>query len=73
MLMGMSQSPDWAQGALEEVLQDLFQHYVECFIDDVALFTPTSADPWNDHLQLTNEVLYRQQQHDYPINPQKCA
>ncbi len=69
----MSKSPDWAQGALGEVLQGLLQHSVECFIDDVALFTAiSSADPWNDHLQLINEVLYRLQQHGYQINPQKC-
>ena len=37
--MGMTQSPDWAQGALEEVLQDLLHDFVECFIHDVALFT----------------------------------
>ena len=72
--MGMSQSPDWAQGALEEVLSDLLQHSVECFIDDVAIFTPQSSpDPWKDHLQMLHEVLHRLQQNGFQINPQKCS
>ena len=72
--MGMSQSPDWSQGTLEEVLQDLLQHSVECFIDDIALFTPqTSTDPWNDHLVLLNDVLTRLQNHGFQINPKKCS
>lgn len=71
--MGMSQSPDWAQGALEEVLQDLLQHSVECFIDDVAIFTPQSVtDPWTEHMTLLNNVLTRLREHGYQINPQKC-
>lgn len=72
--MGMSQSPDWAQGALEEVLDDLLQHSVECFIDDVAMFTPrTSTTPWTDHLTLLNDVLSCLQAHGYQINPNKCS
>ena len=72
--MGMTQSPDWAQGALEEVMDDLLQHSVECFIDDVAIFTPnTSTDPWTHHINLLNEVLDRLQQHGYQINPNKCS
>ncbi len=56
------------------MLQDLLQHSVECFFDDVAFFTPiSSADPWNDYIQLINEVLSRLQQHGYQINPHKCA
>ena len=71
--MGMSQSPDWAQGALEEVAQDLLQHSVECFIDDVAIFTPQSvADPWTEHMTQLNEVIStRLREHCYPINPKK--
>ena len=72
--MGMSQSPDWAQGALEEVMDDLLQTSVECFIDDVAIFTPaSSSNPWTDHINLLNDVLTRLQAHGYQINPNKCS
>ena len=47
---------------------------MECFIDDVALFTPqSSSDPCNDHLNLLNDVLTRLRNHGYQINPKKCA
>jgi len=39
--MGLAQSPDWAQAALEEVLQEELHDFIEAYIDDVAIFSKT--------------------------------
>ena len=72
--MGMTQSPDWAQGALEEVLHDLLIKFVEAFIDDVSCFTPREGytDHFDHHLNLLHDVLTRLEENGYQINPQKC-
>ena len=37
--MGLSQSADWAQATLEQVLKDLLYEYIEAYIDDVGCFS----------------------------------
>jgi len=71
--MGMMQSPDWAQVVLEEIFKDLLQDGVECYIDDVGLFTNASEEhPWVHHLQHLPEVLSCLEENGFTINPQKC-
>jgi len=64
--MGVSQSPDIAQQIMEEVLRDI--DGVECFIDDVAIF----SNNWEDHKKVVKEVLDRLQTAGFTINPRKC-
>ena len=66
--MGLAQSPDWAQGALEEALQDMIREFVEAYIDDVGTFSKT----WEEHLQHLSRVLTCLEQNGYTVNPAKC-
>jgi hypothetical protein len=71
--MGMAQSPDWAQGAHEEVLEDLLIDYIECFINDIGAFTPKmDPTPWKSHLLLLDTVLTHLQENGFTVNLQKC-
>ena len=66
--MGLSQSPDWAQAAIEKVLEDMLHEFLEAFIDDVAVFSKT----WEEHLQHLTCVLQRLEAKGYTVNPAKC-
>ena len=66
--MGCTQSPDWAQECLEEVLHDLLHVAVECYIDDVGIF----SNSWDDHIKTIKIVLQRLQDNGYTVNPAKC-
>ena len=66
--MGLSQSPDWAQGALEEVLVDLLYECIEAYIDDVGCF----SNSWEDHLKHLEQTLSLLQEAGYTVNPSKC-
>ena len=66
--MGLSQSPDWAQAAIEEALEDMLHEFLEAFIDDVAVFSKT----WEEHLQHLTRVLQRLEANGYTVNPAKC-
>jgi hypothetical protein len=65
---GLTQSPDWAQGAIEEVLKDLLYDCVEAFIDDVGIF----SNDWDHHIRHIDEVLSRLEANGYTVNPAKC-
>lgn len=65
---GLSQSPDWAQGALEEVLKDELHTHVECYIDDIAIFSKT----FEEHMEMVQNVLTKLQDNGYTVNPAKC-
>jgi len=65
---GLTQSPDWAQATVKEVLSNLLYECVEAFIDDVGIFNKT----WDEHLQVIDRVLDRLQQNGYSVNPAKC-
>lgn len=66
--MGLAQSPDWAQGALEEALGDMLHEFVEAYIDDVGVF----SNSWEDHLKHLALVLARLEDTGYTVNPAKC-
>ena len=65
--MGLSQSADWAQASLEQVLKDLLYECIEAYIDDVGCF----SNDWNEHLQHLDSTLSRLQDAGYTINPCK--
>ena len=69
--MGLSQSPDWAQAAIEEVFieADLLRECVEAYIDDVGVFS-NSFDQHLSHLEKTLTCL---QENGYIVNPAKCS
>ena len=62
--MGLAQTPDWAQGALEEVFEEEIRDFVEAYIDDVAIFSKT----WDEHLTHIAIVLEKLE----AVNPAKC-
>ena len=66
--MGLSQSPDWAQGAIEEALQELLYECVEAYIDDVACF----SNDWKSHMDHLERTLQLLQEAGYTVNPLKC-
>jgi hypothetical protein len=53
--MGLTQSPDWAQAAIEDELMrsDLLRECVEAFIDNVGVFSKS----WSEHLTHLNKTL----------------
>jgi len=67
---GLSQSPDWAQAAVEEVFleADLLRECVEAFIDDIACF----SNSWEEHLVHLKKTLNCLQTNGYTVNPTKC-
>ena len=67
---GLSQSPDWAQAALEEAFleADLLRECIEAFIDDIGCF----SDSWEDHLNHLKQTLDCLQANGYKVNPTKC-
>ena len=71
--MGMTQSPNWAQSALEEVFEDMLQECVECFINNVAMFSNESEDdPWKHHITNLDVVLTRLEENGFTVYPAKC-
>ena len=75
--MGLCPSPDWSQAAIEEIFQDLLQDHIECFIDDIGMFTPVNQSElksdWLCHLELIDIALKRLEDNGFTVNPQKCA
>ena len=63
--MGLAQSPDWAQGALEEVLQEYLHDFVECYIDNIAVF----SNSFEEHMQHLTVVLRKLEDNGYTVNP----
>ena len=53
-------------------MHPLFQDIpeIECFIDDIGVFTPGSFD---DHLHILHQVLLRLEESGFTVNPLKCA
>ena len=67
--MGLTNSPDVFQSVMHPLLfQDIPQ--VECFIDDIGIFTNFSFD---HHLTILHQVLLRLKQSGFTVNPLKCA
>jgi len=64
--MGIKQSPDFAQQAMEEILHDLPD--VEAYIDDIGIF----SDSYDDHIATITTVLKRLQENGFTVHPYKC-
>jgi hypothetical protein len=69
--MGLKQSPDWAQAALEVPLieADLLRECVEAYLDDVGIF----SNSFEEHLTHIDKTLYVLQEEGFTINPTKCV
>ena len=67
---GLTQSPDWAQAAIEDVFieADLLRQCVEAFIDDVGVF----SNDWEEHLSHLSRTLTCLEENGYTVNPTKC-
>jgi len=64
--MGIKQSPDIAQEAMEDLLRSIED--VDVYIDDVGVF----SNSWDDHLKTLDKVLTTLQNENFTINPLKC-
>ena len=65
--MGLSISPDIFQSVMHPLFQDMDK--VECFIDDIGIFTNGS---FQEHLEKVEKVLIRLEQNVFTVNPRKC-
>ena len=66
--MGICNSPDIAQQAMEEIFLDMRDDEVETFIDDLGIF---SMD-FTEHMEKLKQVLQRLYDNGYIVNPLKC-
>ena len=64
--MGIKQSPDFAQQAMEETLRGI--ESIDCYLDDVGCFD----NSWEAHLKTLELTLSRLQEANFTINPLKC-
>ncbi len=64
--MGVSQSPDWAQETMEDMLRGITD--TEVYIDDIGAF----SNDWKSHLHTLDQILGRLQANDMAVNPLKC-
>ena len=65
--MGIKNSPAFAQGVMESILRDYAP--VECFIDDIGIFTSGS---FADHVTAVKNVLSEMNNANFSIKPKKC-
>ena len=66
--MGICNSPDIAQEAMERIFLDMRDDEVETFIDDIGIF---SMD-FDEHMDKLKTVLTRLYKNGYIVNPLKC-
>ena len=66
--IGLTNSPDVFQSVMHPLFQDIPP--VECFIDDIGVFTNSNFD---HHLSIVKQVLLRLVENSFTINPLKCA
>ena len=67
LAMGMCQSSDWAQSAMEEVFRDIL-HHICIYMDDIKF----EDMDWDKHLEWIREVLRRLLLAGFTVNPAKC-
>jgi len=65
--MGLTNSPDWAQSAMEQLFDDM-RHDIECYLDDIGIFDTD----WKNHIAKLEQVLHRLQSNGFTVNPLKC-
>jgi Reverse transcriptase (RNA-dependent DNA polymerase) len=66
LLMGISQSPDIAQEAMEDHLRQFKE--ADVYIDDIGVF----SNNWSDHLSSLSKILTLLEHNNFTINPLKC-
>jgi Reverse transcriptase (RNA-dependent DNA polymerase). len=66
--MGIKIAPAYAQAVIAQIFHDLMD-FVECFMDDLAIFTKGT---WEEHLAHVDLVLTRLNAADFSIKPKKC-
>ena len=64
--MGLTNSPDVFQSVMKPLLQDI--PVVECFIDDIGVFTNSSFD---NHLSIVKQILLMLEESGFTTNPLK--
>ena len=64
--MGLKCAPDFAQQAMENMLQGI--NNSEVYLDDIGCF----SNEWKHHLKLLYQVLTALQTNGFTINPRKC-
>jgi Reverse transcriptase (RNA-dependent DNA polymerase) len=64
--MGISQSPDISQEAMEDLLQ-LFEE-ADVYIDDIGVF----SNSWSDHLLSLSKIMNLLERNNFTINHLKC-
>ena len=65
--MGITNSPDLFQSVMHPLFADL--HNVECFIDDIDIF---SLGSYSEHLSHIHQILLRLERNGFTVNPFKC-
>jgi hypothetical protein len=66
VLMGVKQSPDFAQEVMEDIFRDMED--VEVYIDDIGIW----AQSWQHHQKIVEEVLQLLENNGVTVNPLKC-
>jgi RNase H-like domain found in reverse transcriptase/Reverse transcriptase (RNA-dependent DNA polymerase) len=64
--MGICQSPDIAQEAMEDLLRQFEE--VDVYIDDIGIFSNT----WSDHIASLAKILGLLERNNFTLNPLKC-
>ena len=67
LAMGLVQSADFAQAAMEETLADILDK-VSVYMDDIKF----QDMEWKDHMEVTDQVLTRLRKMGFTVNPLKC-
>jgi Reverse transcriptase (RNA-dependent DNA polymerase). len=65
--MEIKSAPAFAQAVMTKLFRDL--EYVECFIDDLAIFT---TGTYEDHLKHVAEVLKHLDAHNFSLKSKRC-
>ena len=66
--MGVCQSGDWSQEAMDEMLSDFDQGELSRYIDDLK----TQHMTWEEHLRVLEIILTRLEVNGFTVNPAKC-
>ena len=69
MWFGETNTPSIFQRIMDIALSDLYDHGVECYIDDIIIY----ADTLDELLLLLEKVLVRFEKYNLKLHPKKCT